>query len=171
MACHTHELLACSCQSSPSGPPEANIDGETSRPRRKFIQPDSQEEEPNMGFISGTQVDVDKLSNAVREDLPGHQLLTILKEMRKKRDALSSLADWAHINCMKSTARDLIQDNVLRGLVYSPRGVDSSPPIDEDEHLWNDIDDDTPPVQPDLDVKDVPGGTITYVFERFSTNL
>lgn len=72
---------------------------------------------------------------------------------------------------MKSTARDLIQDTVLRGLVYSARGVDGPRPIDEDEDLWNDIDDDTPPAQPDLDVKDVPGGTITYAFERFSTNL
>jgi hypothetical protein len=72
---------------------------------------------------------------------------------------------------MKSTARDLIQDTVLRGLIYSPRGVDGLPPIDEDEHLWNDIDDDAPAAQPDLNVKDVPGGTITYAFERFSTNL
>jgi hypothetical protein len=72
---------------------------------------------------------------------------------------------------MKSTARDLIQDTVLRGLIYQSQGIDDSALADENKHLWDDLDDDTPAVQPDLNVKDVPGGTITYAFERFSTSL
>jgi hypothetical protein len=72
---------------------------------------------------------------------------------------------------MKPTARDLIQDAVLRGLIYSPQGVDAPTVNEEDKDLWDNLDDDTPAAPPDLNVKDVPGGTITYAFERLSMNL
>jgi len=67
---------------------------------------------------------------------------------------------------MQALARELIQDNILRGLIYpSQDAVDSA---GFDDRLWDEEDGHTP--APELKVEDVPGGTITYVFERFSTN-
>ncbi|KIM23797.1 hypothetical protein M408DRAFT_332159 [Serendipita vermifera MAFF 305830] len=154
VACHTHELLGCSCEAKGATSEHA------SPPRRKFVQPDSQEEEEEeeeeMGFISATQVDVSKLSKA---------------EMRKRREALSSLAQWTHINCMKPTAKHRIQDTVLRGLLHPSQGDANADLNGTDEEALDDgSEQDMTSRMPELNVRDVPGGTVTFTFERFSAN-
>ena len=72
---------------------------------------------------------------------------------------------------MKASAKVHIQDSVLRGLIYSPNGENPDvTPTDEDS-LWEEVDDDVPGDTPDLNVKDVPGGTVTFAFERLTANL
>lgn len=136
VACHTHELLGCACGSRSQRPMESS--------ERKFVQPDSDDEdEPlSVGFQPANQVDPDKQSS---------------KEMRRKREALSSLAEWTHINCMRTRASDSIQDALLRGLVHTPAEVSF-----DDSALWDESD------GLDEDVKDVPAGTITFLFERIT---
>lgn len=132
-------------------------------------QEDSDDDEVEMGFISATQVNVDKFSKAVSIRSNLHScLLTFFKEMRKKREALSSLAAWTHINCMKATAKSRIQDAVLRGLLHC---ANTDVTRSDEESLWDELDDDKRREIPELNVKDVPGGTVTFAFERLSMNV
>ncbi|KAG9055465.1 helicase [Serendipita sp. 407] len=149
--CHTHELLACACSTLAGSAIED--DGHLAvNPVRKFVQPGSDEEdEDEVGFVRGTQIDVDKISK---------------KEIRKKQEALSSLAGWTHVNCMRQSAVSLIQDRLLRSLVHTPRGGESKSL--DDEFFW-DVDEKGPSEEEEeTPVRDVPGGTMTFIFERVS---
>ncbi|KAG8756642.1 helicase [Serendipita sp. 396] len=148
--CHTHELLACACSTLAGSAIED--DGHLAvNPVRKFVQPGSDEEdEDEVGFVRGTQIDVDKISK---------------KEIRKKHEALSSLAEWTHVNCMRQSAVSLIQDRLLRSLVHTPRGGESKSL--DDEFFW-DVDEKGPSEEEETPVRDVPGGTMTFIFERVS---
>lgn len=83
----------------------------------------------------------------------------MIQETKRKKEGLASLAKWTHINCMKST--EGIQDDMLRAVHLTRQTI-----IDVD---LEDKDADQSITDPkEVAVKDVPGGTITFVFERVS---
>ncbi|PVF93834.1 hypothetical protein CPB86DRAFT_85171 [Serendipita vermifera] len=157
VSCHTHELLGCPCSNGGSLTAEEEV---PSKPGRKFVQEDSDDEELEMGFVRGTQVNPDKLSK---------------KEMRQRREALSSLSEWRHIDCTMSTAAGLLQDSVLRALMVKPSGnITGNNKSENSDELWDafDYDDGTEDgalAKPNaISVRDLPGGSVTFTFERVS---
>ncbi|KAG8822142.1 helicase, partial [Serendipita sp. 401] len=62
-------------------------------------------------------------------------------------------------------AVSLIQDRLLRSLVHTPRGGESKSL--DDEFFW-DVDEKGPSEEEETPVRDVPGGTMTFIFERVS---
>lgn len=81
MACHTHELLSCPCGTSSLPPPleEEDIEDPPDKPRRKFIQDDSDEDEEK-GFVVATQIDPDKLSKSVGQLMLYETMLTLRRK-------------------------------------------------------------------------------------------
>ena len=77
--CGTHDLLQCPCETHKRRESEADEGGGTTEEtgeevgpeaaqsvnRRRFVDVDSSDSEPDMGFVSATQVRPDKYENAV----------------------------------------------------------------------------------------------------------
>lgn len=95
--------------------------------------------------------------------------------MSRKKAELASLGQWTHLNCLRTDARDNVQDDVLRRLIYVPeKSVSESKAaaalsgslldaVDLDNVLA--IEEDEPE---GLSARDVPGGTISFLFEKTS---
>lgn len=70
---------------------------------------------------------------------------------------------------MKPSSAVVIQDSVIRGLIHmaSKASVHQTLAGTGLDEIWNEFDD---PAEEDQEfsVKDVPGGTMTFVFERVS---
>jgi DNA repair and recombination protein RAD54B len=175
VSCHTHELLGCPCGSNGLLTAEEEV---PSKPGRKFVQEDSDDEEVEMGFIRGTQVNPDKLTKkvCVCQTFTKEWRLNFGQEMRQRREALSSLSEWRHIDCTMSSAKGLLQDNVLRALVVNPNGTaigNRTSPEDPDG-LWDGFgyddstEDGTLTKSNVISVGDLPGGSVTFAFERVS---
>ncbi|KAG8869071.1 helicase [Serendipita sp. 405] len=78
----------------------------------------------------------------------------------------SAIEDDGHlaVNPVRN-AVSLIQDRLLRSLVHTPRGGESKSL--DDEFFW-DVDEKGPSEEEETPVRDVPGGTMTFIFERVS---
>ena len=90
--------------------------------------------------------------------------------MRQKKQQLAALGQWTHINCLKPNVRENIQDPLLRKLVYiaesdTARKPQSQSRLDprvaarEPENVVQ-------PTAPPLAVESVPGGSVSFLFER-----
>jgi DNA repair and recombination protein RAD54B len=100
-----------------------------------------------------------------------------IQYLKKKKAELAALGEWTHINCLRPTARDDIHDDILRKLVYVPE-TDSNndrataPQPSRLHSLLSAIDiDNISSMDTDLpiiSVRDTPGGTISFLFERGS---
>jgi DNA repair and recombination protein RAD54B len=127
---------------------------------------------------------IDKMDTAVRcfdccpcdpEFKYGHQYA------KRKQAELASLGQWTHINCMRASAQDSVQDQILRKLLHRPpvesvesdstRGGKSVPQsratsilaaTDLDNILAMDEENAL------LTVREVPEGTVSYLFEKSS---
>lgn len=85
---------------------------------------------------------------------------------------LASLSEWKHINCLKPSAEELIQDDILRRIIIT--SMPEIPP--ERQAEGNRLD--TLLAGVDLDIiqtmdkepspRDFPGGTISFLFEKAS---
>lgn len=84
---------------------------------------------------------------------------------------MAALGQWKHINCLRTNARDDIQDDILRKLVQvvdSPKkaGTEQKSQL---ETLLSAVDLDTVASMDEmLTVRDVPGGSICFLFEKTS---
>jgi len=95
-----------------------------------------------------------------------------MQYLKKKKAQLAALGEWTHINGLHPTARENIKDDILRKLVYFPdeptKQQDSGHKSRLDallsaidlENLGDDV--------PRLTARDVPGGTVSFLFERSS---
>jgi hypothetical protein len=69
----------------------------------------------------------------------------------KKSAALRALSEWVHVNCLKPVALEQIKDGILRSLISRTFHFE----MDEDELATK-----------QLNVEDLNGGHMTYLFER-----
>ncbi len=92
--------------------------------------------------------------------------------LKKKKAELAALGEWTHINCLRPDASERVHDNILRSLLFrsssSHKQVD---PVDgsSKSRILSLLDaadlDNIPPLE-DLSIKDVPGGTVSFLFEK-----
>lgn len=98
--------------------------------------------------------------------------------MKKKKADLAALGEWKHINCLQAGARDNIKDEILRRLVYIPEPKRNKAPIPQTNDSKTRIDSLLEAIDLEnvtgadmnleLTVDDVPGGTLSFLFERGS---
>lgn len=88
---------------------------------------------------------------------------------------MAALSEWNHIDCLHTGARDNVPDDILRKLLYSkpePSKTVKAPPKSRVEALLAAVDMDNVSAFEDdegrLSVGDVPGGTISFLFEKSS---
>lgn len=84
---------------------------------------------------------------------------------------MASLGEWKHINCLLSTAQYEIQDDVLRKLVHTkePKAKPSGQPISQLDSLLDAVDlENIMAMDEKLTVRDVPGGTVSFLFAKSS---
>lgn len=90
------------------------------------------------------------------------------------------MGEWTHIDCLRENARDEIHDDILRKLIFEP-GTDKQSqgaPVKAKsrlESLLAAVDLETLSAQdgeaPRLTVRDVPGGTVSFLFEKSSKSV
>ncbi|KAI0066149.1 hypothetical protein BV25DRAFT_1879216 [Artomyces pyxidatus] len=162
-ACHSHDLLQCSCDLDDTPDITDEISSQISSDDEGSL-----DAETKPSFVMASQVKTDKTQ---RQDKA---------YMKKKKAELASLGEWTHINCLKPGARERIRDGVLRKLIYEPeksatssvsKASDGAPKsrisslldaVDLDNVLNMDK-------SSTLAVDDVPGGTVSFLFEKSSS--
>ncbi|TEB37551.1 hypothetical protein FA13DRAFT_1726666 [Coprinellus micaceus] len=149
--CNTHDLIGCNCDGLRSGddaPPPRKPAGES----RKSLQ---------RGFMSASSVSI--------EDAIVDQ-----EYLEKKKAELASLSGWKHINCLKATASDEVLDDVLRVVLHDcdPKPKTSLSSFEGDSTMGRLLEaadlDNIQAMDKALSVGDVPGGTVSFLFERGS---
>ncbi|KAK7035233.1 helicase [Paramarasmius palmivorus] len=145
--CNTHDLIDCTCQGD--GPDGLDVWTASS----SFEEGDEKK-----GFVCASQVkplDLSKLSKADIEYL------------ERKKASLASLDEWKHVNCLKADARDEVQDEILTELLYTREpemenadsdGLLAAVDLERIERIKK--------ARDPLTVGDVPGGTISFIFEK-----
>lgn len=92
--------------------------------------------------------------------------------MQKKKDGLAALGEWTHINCLRATARGDVKDDVLRALLHSFEGdqtMKTPSPKSQLDRLLSAVDLDNIAMMDNvLSVRDVPGGTVSFLFQKSS---
>ncbi|KAJ3788608.1 P-loop containing nucleoside triphosphate hydrolase protein [Lentinula aff. detonsa] len=139
---NTHDLLECLCEKEKEA--EEDI-SDNNINYNKLENP--------KGFIAASQVN------------PQQEISKIDTEyLEKKRANLVSLREWKHINCLKEgTDRD-VKDDLLRQMLYVRPKTGSTSAIGmKTEETLNDV---YPP-----NALSVPGGTISFLFERSSVSV
>jgi DNA repair and recombination protein RAD54B len=99
-------------------------------------------------------------------------LIPLLQYMKKKKAELASLGRWRHISCLRPFAGENVRDQVLRKLLHVPAPAPLSAAaaakkpgrsavldaLDE----GGDFEDEPA----ELSLQDIPGGTISFLFEK-----
>ncbi|KXN90194.1 DNA repair and recombination protein RAD54B [Leucoagaricus sp. SymC.cos] len=153
---NTHDLLDCPCDEGRSSSVTDDGDLLNSEERTTMIESSDGSDDDDAverGFVNATQVTssyLGKLDKAYLE---------------KKKAGLAALEEWKHVNCLATTVRPNIRDDILCQLL--PGGGDEELPSSQNESLLSAINLDrvcaAMKVKP---VSEVPGGTITFVFEK-----
>jgi len=99
--------------------------------------------------------------------------------LKKKKAELAALGEWTHINCLRQDATERVHDDILRKLLFQSSSSHGGP---EDQvggsrknrlsTLLDAVDLDNISrmgTSPDPTVNDVPGGTVSFLFERGSS--
>lgn len=102
-------------------------------------------------------------------------MMIVPQYLRQKKAQLAALGQWTHINCLRpQTALERIQDAVLHQLVHVPEGTRKDdwgvePPSRVSSLLEAvDLDNVLHATGPPLGVEDLPGGSVSFLFERTS---
>ncbi|KIO21365.1 hypothetical protein M407DRAFT_218326 [Tulasnella calospora MUT 4182] len=160
-ACHTHELLECDCMSHFEKEQQERQAKEEASLERLDLEDDpfsdddgdhcsdsDMEELPELpkGFVSATEVDPEKEERKLKK--------------WKQNAGLAVLQEWAHINCLHGSAKDYIKDVLLQQLLPAGAGVnDNFGAFGNSTHISS-------PKPSNNDAHGLPGGTITFVFEK-----
>lgn len=151
-SCNTHDLLECPC----------NQTGAQLLPDNGFSVEERCNSELDQGFIKACDVkseDIDMMDKAY---------------MQKKRAGLAALGEWKHINCLRSSTMDDIQDDVLRAITRKPkaRGDNSNHSRTQLAQLLSAVDTGNIEGSDDiLTVHEVPGGSVSFLFHKSSSVL
>jgi len=157
-ACHTHDLLECPCESS-GGTINFDADGDRCGKSEGESNGESDDEEQHMHFMAASQVKQAQIEKPDKAYL------------KQKKAQLAALGEWTHINCLKRNARELIQDDILSQMLYTkpsqpkPTSAASQSRL---ERLLDAVDLEKVLAEsgPDPTVDEVPGGTVSFLFER-----
>ncbi|KAJ3760057.1 P-loop containing nucleoside triphosphate hydrolase protein [Lentinula raphanica] len=139
---NTHDLLECICEHEYEDAPDDGVDNSNSDSPR--------------GFITASQVNPQKDVYKLDADY-----------LEKKRASLASLGEWKHINCLKEDVSKDIKDDILREMVYKPKESSNSTKGETEQILQAA---DSEGLQP-VTARSVPGGTISFLFERSSVSV
>jgi DNA repair and recombination protein RAD54B len=93
--------------------------------------------------------------------------------LQKKKAALAALGEWTHINCLRPSVCSHIQDDILRKIVsISTDGISSETGNTHLETILSAVDIDAiRAMDKERSVRDVPGGTISFLFEKCSKTV
>lgn len=102
--------------------------------------------------------------------------------LKKKKAELAALGEWTHIDCLRPNARDDVHDDILRKLIFEPAKTVKEQPVASPaktksriESLLSAIDLENLSAldveAPRLTVHDVPGGTVSFLFEKSSKSI
>ncbi|KAF8588695.1 hypothetical protein K439DRAFT_582988 [Ramaria rubella] len=157
--CHTHDLLGCNCSTTAK-----NVKGTGHNSNEADTSDSGSESEVETGWVIASQVKPRKLEKA---------------HAKKRKAELASLDEWTHVNCMLPLARDKIHDDILRKLIpvqeieqdkvasqlgpFKSRAERILAIVDSAGILDADIDE-----TGELEMRDIPGGQMTYIFEKRS---
>ncbi|OAX36093.1 hypothetical protein K503DRAFT_721959 [Rhizopogon vinicolor AM-OR11-026] len=161
--CNTHDLLDCDCGGGSKHILEDN-DKMAENGREDGDDDNDDDASSGIGFINASQV---KLSHVEKMDRT---------YMKKKQAELASLGEWTHINCLRCLTSDNIHDDILRHLVPSTNEPEEtvSRPKSRIDSLLSAVDLDNIAAMDEatqtLSVRDVPGGTISFLFEKTSVS-
>jgi DNA repair and recombination protein RAD54B len=173
-ACHSHDLLDCPCDSvGTSGDNDAPSTADAALEDDSRLTADT-----TSGFVVASQVkivDAPKLDKAVcvLTFCVQSRVLTCDQYLKKKKAELAALGEWTHINCLRPNASERVHDNILRSLLFrsSPSHKQQVDPVDgsSKSRILSLLDaadlDNISPLE-DLSIKDVPGGTVSFLFEK-----
>lgn len=143
---------------------------------------ESDEGEVPTGFVHASQVTsrhINKLDKEVSSrgtDARAVIANVILQYLKQKKAQLAALGQWTHINCLKPTGRDDVEDDILRRLIYKPddgskaRTPDTGKNKTRVKSLLDAVELDAvlEVTAPPLAVEDIPGGSVSFLFERTS---
>lgn len=92
--------------------------------------------------------------------------------LQKKKAGLAALGEWTHINCLTYSGGH-IQDDILRKIVStSTDEISTKAGGTQLETVFSAMDIDTKcTVDKQRSVRDVPGGTISFLFEKCSKTI
>lgn len=97
-----------------------------------------------------------------------------MQYLQKKKASLAALGEWSHINCLKYPPEIHILDDILRNMVELSAPKTAIPIEREGEgsrldSLFDAMDVDRIRAMDGLkSIRDVPGGTISFLFEKLS---
>lgn len=130
------------------------------------------------GFVTAASLsseDIDAVDRSVRETWFPDLVRDIKKanalNMRlsqyalKKKAQLAALGEWTHINGLRRASRARVQDKILQSLMYE---FDPGQPQESRSDALSSIDSTS---ITEIPVDQVPGGTISFIFEKFSTTI
>lgn len=135
-----------------------------------MIDDGDDEELPPIGFIFASDVkpkDLDAAEKAVSDIcliFTEPDNYTVVQYLQKKKAGLAALGEWTHINCLKPSRGDVIQDDILRRIVETAidaavTGI-SSPVRTSNEGEAEAL------TGTARSIRDIPGGTVSFVFEK-----
>jgi DNA repair and recombination protein RAD54B len=103
-------------------------------------------------------------------------VVCVYQYLKKKKAELAALGEWTHINCLRPDAAEHVHDDTLRKLLFQSASSHGRP---EDQvgnssknrlsSLLDAVDLDNISrmgTSPDPTVNDVPGGTVSFLFEK-----
>ncbi|KAL6308182.1 SNF2 family N-terminal domain-containing protein [Sparassis latifolia] len=151
--CNTHDLLECPCNGL-TGPVELN----EKRSDSGSEDGDESDSEAQTRFVVASQVKPEQISKMDKA------------YMKQKKAQLAALGEWTHIHCLARGAGEQVQDDILREMLYAPdgekrRASSSFHSLLDAIDLQNVLAESAPP----MTVDQVPGGTISFLFERSSS--
>ncbi|KAG5636358.1 hypothetical protein H0H81_008306 [Sphagnurus paluster] len=153
--CNTHDLLECPCE---------GLTNTLDVPAAADTQDDDEVDgESAQGFVKACDLKpeaIDKMDRAY---------------MQRKKVGLAALGEWKHINCLRASSRDDIQDDILRRLIdyheLSTKEDAPQNPKSRIDSLLSAVDlHNIVAMDKVFTVKDVPGGSVSYLFEKSSTS-
>ena len=93
--------------------------------------------------------------------------------LKKKKAELAALGEWTHINCLRPEAGERVHDDILRSLLFrsSSSHKQQADPVDGSSgsrilSLLDAVDRVDISRLEELNIKDVPGGTVSFLFEK-----
>jgi DNA repair and recombination protein RAD54B len=93
-----------------------------------------------------------------------------IKYAKKKKAELASLGQWRHINCLRPAASDNVKDHILRKLLHVPVVSANQNKKAGQLSLLDAVDIENvlamEDEQSDVSMRDIPGGTISFLFEK-----
>ncbi|KAJ3805914.1 SNF2 family N-terminal domain-containing protein [Lentinula lateritia] len=145
---NTHDLLECICE---NGLEDDTLDDGTN---------DIRSECPK-GFMAASQV------NSHSEI---HEIMEV-QYLKRKKTSLASLEEWKHINCLKQDAFKEVKDDLLRRMLYvKPKKELVSHTGTVTEQILHSVDLENLGEMEPLTARTVPGGTVSFLFERSSVD-